>query len=324
MDNASDQYRYPWAKDNTNDAAAFDPNLPYYVFHPSKPVHDKYWKEICPPSKKANSVSSFFFSSLPNVLKSGGLPSLPPLDVSITWRPDENPRDVAKRIVNECAQYIILPDDQDGINSIDKVAPALEDNLVESLNAYRDFCQMHMVPELLREFECYDGCSSTLSQSQKLKCRLVATRGYSGAKCPQFHIDNVPCRWIQSMLGPGVDLVSTSDSGGGCGSEVIRWDAFSRSTTGNNEDENDEDEEIVSWSAEDRNQLLVDLDKADIYHSKQGEAIVIPGSSWDEYALVSASVSTMRVSTIPVVHKSPETLDNDQCRVLFTQDIIYN
>jgi hypothetical protein len=113
-----------------------------------------------------------------------------------------------------------------------------------------------------------------------------------------------------------VELVNTSNIDD-CDDGVIRWDAFSHPPTQRGEEEMIDDD-IVSWSVDDRNQMLVDASRAVIYPSKQGEAVLIPGSTWDEYSL-----SCSPTSTKPVVHKSPEGLHSDQCRVLFTQDIIF-
>ena len=326
--NARSQCRpYPWSTDSANDDSAFHPNQPYYVFRPSQPIHHEYWQELCPPSPKSPPTIPSFFSSPLSFRRDSDdrASSLSSLDISLTWTPDEDPGDVARKIIQECLCRI-SNDDKREIRDEDKFVASLEASLVDSLRAYRDFCQTHVIRERSIDSKCdnsdCNSCISTRLLNQKLKCRLVATRGYSGAKCPQYHIDNIPCRWIQSMVGPGVELVNISnvddvDGSGG----VIRWDAFGNSPTRSG-DEEDEDEEdgIVSWSVEDRNQLLVDSSQADIYCSKQGEAILIPGSSWDEYSMSSSSTSTK-----PVVHKSPgpEALRSDQCRLLFTQDIIF-
>lgn len=312
---------YPWAADYANDGSVFHSKRPYYVFHPSHPIHQEYWQELCPSPPKLSDKLSSIFSSRFSIKE---MPSISSVDISITWTLDEDPHNVARRIVQEFLRRSIQSDDKKRMSVEKYLTTSLEDTLVESLRAYRDFCQTHMLQgqsidvkaESMNDCNC---CSSIRPQNQKLKCRLVATRGYSGAKCPQYHIDNVPCRWIQSMVGPGVELVNTSnidDYDGG----VIRWNAFSHppAQRGENEMIDDEDDDIVSWSVDDRNQMLVDASRADIYHSKQGEAILIPGSTWDEYSL-----SCLPTSTKPVVHKSPEGLHSDQCRVLFTQDILF-
>jgi len=121
------------------------------------------------------------------------------------------------------------------------------------------------------------------------------------------------------MVGPGVELVDTTNVDE-YNSGVIRWDGFNypRTRIDDAETIDEDDNDIVSWSVEDRNRMLVDASLADIYHPNEGEAILIPGSTWDEYSL-----SRSPTSTKPVVHKSPGGLRRNQCRVLFTQDIIF-
>ena len=120
------------------------------------------------------------------------------------------------------------------------------------------------------------------------------------------------------MIGPGLDLVNTVDANGYC-DKAIRWDEFNNSPARTETDEHNDDEyDHVMWSVEDRNRMLVDLSRADIYQSKKGEAVLIPGSCWDSYCKSSTTSATK-----PVVHKSPEILGSDQCRVLFTQDILF-
>eukprot|EP00536_Pseudo-nitzschia_multiseries_P000323 jgi/Psemu1/282249/fgenesh1_pg.4_\ len=321
-----DKCEYQWAVEGISNNSVFCPSQPYYVFRPSQPVRSEYWHELCPPSQKMPVMLPPFILTPFSSIRSNAerTPILNSLDISITWMPNENPQDVARSAIQECLSNGILDRGKKRIDCKEKFVASLEENLAESLCAYRNFCQTHMLKKRSVVSECDSdgdckGCSTTGLLSQKLKCRIVATRGHSGAKCPQFHIDNVPCRWIQTMLGPGVELVNTPGAeDDSC--DVIRWDAFSnspaRDDNGNKEDNDDGD--IISWSVKDRNQMLVDSSRADIYQTKPGEAIIIPGSSWDEF-----SVSSTSDSTKPVVHKSPELRNNDQCRVLITQDVVF-
>ncbi|KAL3923635.1 MAG: hypothetical protein SGILL_001546 [Bacillariaceae sp.] len=142
----------------------------------------------------------------------------------------------------------------------------------------------------------------------RFKCRLVATTGTSGAKCPQFHIDHVPVRWIQSFVGPGVELV--------VGNKGVRWGAFSHM----DDDDGDEDEdEDVFWTPQQRNEQLVDGKAANIYSAQPGEAVLMLGSEWNQISAQASSATSSAVD--PVVHKSPE-LPESQSRVLLTQDIV--
>ena len=52
-----------------------------------------------------------------------------------------------------------------------------------------------------RTFE--DFCRRYLDPARTCRARLVASRGRQSTKCPQWHTDYVPVRWIQALVGPG-------------------------------------------------------------------------------------------------------------------------
>lgn len=59
---------------------------------------------------------------------------------------------------------------------------------------------------------------SLLPSYSQFKARIVSTRGTSGTKCPRYHVDHVPMRWVQSLVRPGCDYV--------VGSDGICWEAI--------------------------------------------------------------------------------------------------
>lgn len=204
------------------------------------------------------------------------------MDVSIVWSPangDDDPRRVAGDLVTQCIDKNFGDGDGDTIS-------ALKDSIVESLLVFSDFCQGHLPTKKLRDV--------------RFKCRLVATVGPSGAKCPQFHVDNVPVRWVQAFEGPGVEIV--------VGPKGVRWDAFQ------NDETDDEGNEVISWTPQQRNEQLVDMTEANIYRAQPGEAVLLIGSEWNQ-------VMEKSVSLPLAVHKSPE-VSRSQPRVLLTQDIM--
>ena len=315
--------QYPWPdKKSTDDKILFQYQS-HYSYHPKEIVNHEYWQELCPPP----SPKKTFFPLISFRQQSSHNQPLSSLDISITWAPDdEDPCDVARKIVQDCLRSQKIDNKQD-----DKFISSIEDSLAESLRTYRDFCQTHLIQEehqidtkgcADRNCDCDNENNDLLETpsknqpNRKLKCRLVASRGNSGGKCPQFHIDHVPCRWIQTFLGPGTDIVLVDrDNDDG----TINWDVFSNSRVSDDDDDDDDDDDIVSWNVKDRNKLLVDSTRANVYHSKEGEALLLAGSRWNDYAAVSSSITKL---VKPVVHKSPECTD-EQCRVLFTQDIIF-
>jgi hypothetical protein len=189
-------------------------------------------------------------------------------DVTITWTVLDSPHEVAQEMIRQCSSSL----------SPDKTAD-LALSLADSLKVFRDFCQEHLT----------DDCERVM------KARIVATRGPSGTKCPQWHVDHVPLRWIQSMMGPGCEFV-TSQKG-------INWNVINGL----------EDDDNLN-SIEDRNQALVDDTVASIYSAKEQEAILLVGKRWDEY--VREGIASLQ----PAVHKSP-SVPIWQGRVLLTQDV---
>jgi len=115
------------------------------------------------------------------------------------------------------------------------------------------------------------------------KTRVVASRGPIGTKCPRWHFDYTPVRWIQSLVGPGCDYVI---------SEV----GVDRTVL--NRSDSDETEQT--------NKDIVDSILADINHGQEGYAVILKGLEGCEK---------------PAIHKSPE-LQWWQGRILMTLDII--
>ena len=136
--------------------------------------------------------------------------------------------------------------------------------------------------------ESFATFASLVGRGKSFKARIVATRGSRGQKCPRWHVDHVPLRWIQSFFGPGCDYI--------LGTEGINWDAIN------------DLEDVVVVSDEDLNSKLVNTDKACIVHAPPLEGVVLWGLE-----------NTNGVS--PAVHKSP-SLGILEGRVLLTLDVL--
>jgi hypothetical protein len=209
---------------------------------------------------------------------------------------DDDPHQVASDMVRECLHFHCGNGCRGDYDNIDFLNDSMVKSVAESLCAYRDFCVAHLPLE------------EHLGKNRRrvsFKCRLVATLGTTGAKCPQFHIDHVPVRWIQTFVGPGVEIV--------VGNNGVRWDAFCRDDDTDEENEND----AILWTPKERNKQLVDMNVANVYCAPPGEAVLILGNEWNQCVTQSSSKLIMQ----PVVHKSPE-ISQLQPRVLLTQDII--
>lgn len=179
--------------------------------------------------------------------------------------------------------------------------PRIVATLAQSLQQFRDFCS-----DKLRA--PHQGHHHGMT----FKARVVATRGSSGTKCPQWHVDHVPVRWIQSLVGPGCEMVVGNIEQG------IAWElinGLNENHHSNNDDDNDH-HDVVALSVHDRNQVLVKDRISEVYQGKEMEAVLLIGNRWADYAKDSTFLP-------PVVHKSP-TIPWGCERVLLTQDILYD
>jgi len=149
-----------------------------------------------------------------------------------------------------------------------------------------------------------------IAKAKRCKARIAAGRGTAGTKCPQWHVDHVPVRWIQSLVGPGCEYVSNPDA--------VDWKRV------NNLDDDDE-----TMSVRQRNSLLVPQSSSDEEGSivrvvPEGQAAMLLGNAWSEWAAEKHLVdggSTV-LSLPPAVHKSPELNNPWQGRVLLTMDVL--
>lgn len=204
-------------------------------------------------------------------------------DITLQWSCCDDPHAVARKLV----QTVVT----DYYSSVDNHVRLIE-TVAKSLFTFRDFCQE----------EIYE---SNSRQHRNFKARLVATRGSQGTKCPQWHVDHVPVRWIQTMVGPGCQVV--------VGEEGVNWE---RMNGWNLEEKDNDGEDVIDMPVIDRNRMLVNENIAEIYEATEQEALLLLGNRWKDYA----KDKTIQ-HVLPVVHKSP-TVPLGQARVLLTQDIL--
>lgn len=271
--------QYPWPS-NAEPIATADTNVPlasHYIYRPVQPIYEDLWEELCPPSTLDLYSKETQDSTSPTELQ-----------VSGTWTPDESPNEVAENLLGQCGSTLMT----------DQSIGLLAASLSESLQAYRDFCQKHVIPARKQQVQ-EDGCCV------HFKYRLIATRGESGTKCPLYHFDHVPVRWIQTFVGPGVDMV--------VGNDGVRWEAFQSY-------ERDEDDHELSLTDEERNDFRVDASVANVYSAPPGEAVLMIGN---EFNGNQQDISALSSRVRPVVHKSPQ-MPQGRPRVRFTQDIVFH
>lgn len=244
----------------------------------------KLWRQLCPPIWSPEDTK----------------------DATLIWSCCDDTKQVAAELLRR------LIDPKSSRTTTMTCDPRMEDNVAQSLEQFRDFCTNHLKSTTSGGSSSHDDDDDDGQQHHAggytFKARIVATRGPTGTKCPQWHVDHVPVRWIQSLVGPGCEMVVGNNT-----KESIRWNLVN----GLNKNNNDDEDFILEESVEDRNQALVRNEVAQIYAAREQEAVLLIGNRWVDYAKDASRVSNIR----PVVHKSP-TLPWGCERVLLTQDII--
>ena len=158
-------------------------------------------------------------------------------------------------------------------------------DIAKAMQKYTQFCTQHARPI---------GVDLTFS------LRIVCSYGNAATKCPQWHIDHVPCRYVQALLGPGCMFIEN-------GENSVYWDRMNALY--------DDDATIstMDLSVPERNALLIDADRAVVGQAKEGEAILLMGNAWWKAA----------PEFRPAVHKSPHgQLAPWQGRILLTMDVV--
>ena len=166
--------------------------------------------------------------------------------------------------------------------------------LAASLQSFMDFCRNHLESDQITGY----------------RARIVATRGEKAStKCPTWHQDHVPVRWIQSLYGPGVQWVTDAASmpEGMCAGAVKT-------------DDEDSHADIIHESVEDINARRVNS-TVPIRQALPGQGVMLVGKTWSEFCRPSAGNN----EALPaVVHKSPSGLMPWEGRVLLTMDVVTN
>ena len=197
------------------------------------------------------------------------------VDVRLNWKKDSKAvrSALAERVASAMLEQIIGGSVPSSPETKSKHAC-----LAASLEAFMAFCEEHL------KQESFIGYSA----------RLVATRGSPSTKCPAWHQDHVPVRWIQSLVGPGCQWVELSD-----------WVAA---------DESDDASSVIQESVEEMNQRRVDT-SVPVHQASPGEAVLLVGRSWSEFCIENQNLPA-------VVHRSPSGFLPWQPRILLTMDLL--
>lgn len=206
------------------------------------------------------------------------------VDIRQTWNPNETPSgQVAREMMNQAEQQFGRPLSQ---------REELEQDLTIWTETFTDYCINSLQP----------------SSWEQITARIVSSRGPVSTKCPRWHLDHVPFRWIQSLLGPGclwVDAASSESQGDSSASEIVNQ--FLRESEGN--------DSFDDSSAREANQRRINPSSVLIQQASPGEPVLLLGKGWAKSALSSKDLP-------PVIHKSPDGIMPWEGRILLTIDII--
>ena len=176
---------------------------------------------------------------------------------------------------------------------------AMIQNIASAMKQFSTFCNDH-----------HTHTNNDSRRSVSFTMRLLCTYGGSsraGTKCPIWHIDHVPCRYIQTFYGPTCMLINNNRD-----NHIV----YRRITQ---DHDSDDDEEFVS--VEDRNEVLLrgmDATRS-VGQAVVGEGIILLGNAWSQWATGSGVADDANVNA--AVHKSPPMTTPNQGRILLTINV---
>lgn len=169
-------------------------------------------------------------------------------------------------------------------------------DLVQSMIAFQSFCQSHLDPKRLRGF----------------RGKLAVLHGETATRCPSWHADNVPVRFLQTMCGPGTMYVDSTEYPPEKVQAVLQRIAL-RQSPPNWRKNNDHDVNSGDWKDE-----LLKESGIEASQAKLGQGMMFVGYRWQE-SLKGKHQSKDILP--PVVHRSPRNIPTDQPRVILTMDV---
>lgn len=197
------------------------------------------------------------------------------IDVSVHWLLDEGCCSAAEQCVSAIEQQLTSQKRRSLPRNLIKESIAL------SMESFVAFCSGHHL------------------QPNGFKARLVGGRGTTSAKCPRWHVDHVPARFIQSFIGPGCQYLE-------CTGPLANFPHRS-SNLGSSDDVNDSDSSSL---LHDYVEILVQRHPDCVHQVPEGDAVILIGNEWPNNILP------------PCVHKSPSGLMPWEGRILFTIDTV--
>ena len=173
---------------------------------------------------------------------------------------------------------------------------ALKSDLRSSIHSFVRFCQKHL--------------KSSLIVGYKLK--LAAYCGpEAGSRCPSWHQDNVPVRWIQSYSGKGCMYVDPLSP------EAMHNPFLDRIVNPCKEREVRDGNNRSDWKEQ-----LIKKSGAKPHQVQTGDVVILVGKRWNEVVAVGDKNDSKGDHREAVIHKSPHNIKRHEQRVLLTMDVI--
>lgn len=189
-------------------------------------------------------------------------------------------------------------------------------NIASAMKEFSAYCDNHH-----QHAKSNNGSHHTLSFTMRMLCTYGGRR--AGTKCPIWHIDHVPCRYIQTFYGPTCMFINNHRDNRIIYHRIIAQQQELPSSEAKPDDNASNDEFL---SVEERNEILLHgiNDKSCIGHANVGEGIILLGNAWTQWTMTGGDMDDdEHTAALPMaaVHKSPHITSPTQGRILFTINV---
>ena len=157
-----------------------------------------------------------------------------------------------------------------------------------------------------------DHCRSNLTNIRSYKLKLTAMHGSNATRCPLWHADNVPLRWIQSYTGPGCVFLNEDET-----NDV--YDPYNYDPYLQRVRETNHDQEAKVYGPKWK-QKLVEMSGIPISQSPTGEPAMLVGRMWSAWSQQRDAPIEGPMSG--VLHRSPHDVPGNQERILLNLDVL--
>ena len=211
------------------------------------------------------------------------------------WTTEENCQQVATKVSNDIHHWF---EDAGTIKRPEHEIEALQtlrrDHLWYSMETFAEFCSAYLQTHRITGY----------------KLKISNLRGQKSTQCPAFHVDNVPCRYTETLFGKGT--VFLDPNWNDYSHEVYQRLIHNRPPPeifGNN----DLDDWKERYLEESR---LFDLEVVQNQASVGRPALLI-GHRWKELCS-----QQHKESRSVVLHRSPRNIPHDEGRILLVLDVV--